>query len=181
MTFTFLDKLNPINWIKELIKLPLEYCIAFATLFFIMLYSNKFNKFIGIDLWTNQDQNRAIIGLMFLIFTVLVFGKIIERVKFQNKLQKSKGLILASLDSLCKEELDLLLKAVSQGQNTLWLDITNNSLAVSLCNKGLLKMSAGAITVDSYDRWPHVITDFVYKELNKRYQRGYFNNMSYST
>lgn len=173
MTTGLFEKLNPINWIKEAIKIPLLYCVTFLGAILSVLHFQSIDKFLGIYSW--MEHNRPILGGTCLLLASLVIIKIIEKFILFIHVRKAKKEVLKYIDSLCLEELQLLLSAVKRKQNTVWLDITNNAIAISLCNKGLLNMSTGTVTTTSYNKWPHVITDFVFEELSNRYASGYYD------
>lgn len=149
-------------------QLPFLSFLTFITISLLLFLPNKILSIYGLDIVVLEYKKQlGIIALASFIMTLtFIFYSIVNFVKTKIWFNQYKKETLEYLNSLSREEVEVLTGAVKRNQRTIVGDATNFILQ-SLCKKGLLTMSSGLCDVLHY---PFIIPEFVYDEL-KNYER----------
>jgi hypothetical protein len=151
-----------IDWLKA-IQLKPRYLFGLLMFGFLLLWlPDKQANFLGIKIF--RDEFRGWIGVGTLGAMCFWFVALLPILNERNEAKKERASILERLNSLNREEHQIISYCLRRGQASVNLDLVTMPWHSSLSQKGLLIQASG---YGDQTNWSFSIPDFVWKYLEK--------------
>jgi len=151
-----------IDWLKAIQLKPRDFFGLLVFGFLLLWLPDEQAKFFGIKIF--REEFRGLIGVGTLGALCFWFVALIPSLNEKWEAKKEKSSILGRLDSLNREEHQIISYCLRRGQISVNLDLIYMPWHSSLSQKGLLVQASG---YGDQTNWSFSIPDFVWKYLEK--------------